>query len=218
MFLVTDSTNSKLGNCSATYLPIKQTCSSACPLKDSSCYAQFGFVAYTVKRLESNYKGIKAYDIVRAEAREISAFKGKVVKPLRLHVSGDVRTDAAAKLLANAAENWNNKVWTYTHSWRSVKRSSFGKISVFASVENTADAKIALEKGYAPAIVAERHESDRAYMKDGVKLIPCPAQTRNVNCEACKLCMNADSVKVQGAAIAFAVHGSGKKRALKVIQ
>jgi len=219
MFVILNSNNAKIGNIAATYLPIKSTCPSTCALKDNGCYAQLGNVFFQVNRLEKLTEGKKAYDIVRAEAREIIA-KGKLAhgKTLRLHVSGDARTDKSAKLLSKAAKSWNGKVYTYTHAWRSVSRESWGEISVLASCESIEDAKRALKKGYAPSLVVKEHAGAKAYVQDGLKIIPCPSQTKGITCEKCNLCMNDKMLRDQNAAIGFAVHGSGSKRALKVIQ
>ena len=220
MYLVPITTNKKVGDISVTYLPIKQTCPDTCALKDNGCYASMGNVGLQVMRLERLADRFKAYDIVRKEAREIVAYakQNHNPKPLRLHVSGDARTNKSAKLLATAAKSWQNKVYSYTHAWKDVKRSSWGNVSVLASVESTSDAKLALKRGYAPAIIVASHASSKAYVKDGIKIIPCPQQTKDVTCDRCKLCMNDKMLRNQGAAIGFAVHGATKKRALTVIQ
>jgi hypothetical protein len=77
--------------------------------------------------------------------------------------------------------------------------------------------------GYACAIIVAEHPSDKAYKLPGseTKWLPCPAQTRDVQCVKCKLCFNADRLFKDGYGIAFAVHGAGKnvaKRHLQVIQ
>jgi hypothetical protein len=218
MYLVPNTENKKVGDISVTYLPIKQTCPDSCALKGTACYAENGYVGYTVRRLEEGAKHLSAYDVVRKEAREIIAYAPKSNKPLRLHVSGDARTNKSAKLLSNAASYWKDKVYTYTHAWRDVERSSWGSVSVLASVENVEDAKKAMARGYAPAIVVSEHKNAKAYVKDGLKIIPCPQQTREVTCDKCGLCMNDSMLREQGAAIGFAVHGVMKKRALTVIK
>lgn len=219
MFVVLNSSNAKIGNIAATYLPIKSTCPNTCALKDNGCYAQLGNVYFQVNRLERLTEGKKAYDIVRAETREIIA-KGKLAngKTLRLHVSGDARTDKSAKLLSKAEKSWDGQVYTYTHAWRSVSRKSWGNVSVLASCESIADAKRALKKGYAPSLVVKEHKGAKAYVQDGLKIIPCPSQTKDITCEKCNLCMNDKMLRDQKAAIGFAVHGAGVKRALKVIR
>ncbi len=219
MFLVTKSANSKIGNIAATYLPIKQTCPNSCALKETGCYARTSYVGMHVARLESQCEGESAYDLVRKEAREIEAYGPKAKgKMLRLHVSGDARTEKSAALLGNAAEKWNGKVYTYTHAWREVSRSAWKNVSVLASVENIDDAKLAIEKGYAPAIIVSHHESEKAYFKDGIKVIPCPSQTKNITCEQCRLCMNDKMLYNQKAVIAFAAHGVSKKKVLTVLK
>lgn len=118
-----------------------------------------------------------------------------------------------------AAKKWDGNVYTYTHSWNEIPRKEWGKsISVLASCESLEDAKKALKKGYAPSIIVSHHNSDKAYVKENVKIIPCPQQTREVTCEKCKLCMKDQMLKAQNAVIAFAVHGSRKKVALTIIK
>lgn len=118
-----------------------------------------------------------------------------------------------------AAKKWDGNVYTYTHSWQNIPRKAWGEsISVLASCESLEDARKALKKGYAPSIIVSHHESDKAYIKENIKIIPCPQQTREVTCERCKLCMKDGMLKYQNAAIAFAVHGSRKKVALTIIK
>lgn len=219
MFLTVNTKNRKIGDIAATYLPIKQTCPNSCVLKDTGCYAQTGYVGMYVAKLQRKFEGVSAYDLVRKEAREIASFGPNANgKPLRLHVSGDARTSKSAILLREAAKKWDGKVFTYTHAWRVIPRKSWGKISVLASVESTGEAKEALKKGYAPAITVAFHPGAKAYEKDGVKIIPCPQQTRDITCDKCRLCMNDAMLRAQNAVISFAVHGVRKKRALTVIQ
>mgnify|MGYP000857668461 CR=1 FL=1 len=219
MFLAFKSANAKLGDMAATYLPIKQTCPDTCALKETSCYAQTSFVGMHVKRLEKKFAGYKPNHLVYLESLEIKKVGPKAKgKPLRLHVSGDVQSVKSVKHLANAAEKWDGPVYSYTHSWKNIPVKNWGKISVLASVENISDAAAALKAGYAPAIVVKHHEDEKAYMNNGIKIIPCPNQTRDVKCQKCGLCMNSNMLKEQNAAIAFSVHGVRKKNFLKVIQ
>lgn len=210
MFLVAKSG----GNIAATYLPIAQTCPSTCPHRDNGCYAQSGNVAFHNRRLERANEHRSSYDVIRAEAREITkAGPTAAGKALRLHVSGDVRSNAAAKLLAKAAKKWDGRVYTYTHSWRQIERSSWGSISVLASCETPAQVREARARGYAAALVVTEHTSAKAsVLNDGTRTIPCPQQTRDITCEQCKLCMRDTTLRAQDSAITFAAHGSGKKK------
>lgn len=223
MYVVMRSDNRKIGDMAATYLPIAQTCPSTCPHKGNGCYAQIGHVGFQVMRLERTLAGKKPYDIIRQEAREI-ARRGREAKgrSLRLHVSGDVQTDAATRLLGQAALRWDGSVFGYTHSWRQVQRTSWGRISILASCESMLQASQAWERGYAASVLVPEHKTDKAYMVSlrdptsgwmgEMKVIPCPQQTRNVTCEKCGLCMKDRMLHDQKAVIAFAAHGPTRKR------
>lgn len=217
--LVLSSKNVKVGDASATYASIDGSCPSDCAHRNSGCYAQSGNVGIHVSRLNatSNQRAREdAREVARAEAREIRAAvkAGLDVRPLRIHVSGDARTPSAALEISRAVEGWRQPVWSYTHAWKRVPRENWGKVSVLASVDNPEDISLAFERGYAPAIVVEKHpENGKAYVReDGVKVIPCPAQTRDVTCVQCGLCMNGNKLHAQKAAIAFAAHGVSKRK------
>jgi hypothetical protein len=226
---VSKTQNRKLGDkVAATYSSIEGTCPDTCKLKDTTCYAQTGFVGIQVARLNKNHKklALTATQIASLEATLIddSFGRGKIDgRPLRLHVSGDVRTRKGVTYLANAAKRWlvrgGGKVWSYSHAWAKLPKSLWNSISVLASVDTIEEANEAVKAGYAPAIVVERFDGDKAFKMKGsdVKWIPCPNQTNDVTCVDCKLCLNADKLTAQNAGIAFAIHGSRKgKFSLKV--
>lgn len=222
MFVVEKSENAKIGLAAATYLPIFATCSSTCPLLNNGCYAQGGNVGMNVRRLEREMSGLGGDVIAILEAGEIrdAAERVKDSRPLRLHVSGDAITEFRARMLADAARSWKGRVWSYTHAWRDVSRESWGGVSILASCERLEDAKKAMKAGYAAALVTGPHPANgRAYERDGVKIIPCPAQTRkDVKCTTCRLCFDDQALLARNAVIAFETHGAGKKRALTVLQ
>jgi hypothetical protein len=224
------SSNVKIGkSVSATYAPIKQTCPESCKLRDTACYAQVGNVGGINARISRNAaeQKLSATRIAELEAEEIDkSFKGgKIVGNggLRLHVSGDVRTQRGVGYLSRAAQRFQarggGKVWTYTHAWSKLPRHLWKGISVLASCDTIQEARAALRAGYAPAMVVAEFEQDSSYLIDGIRGIPCPAQTRDTTCEACKLCMNADRLASQDSMILFAVHGvRAKKFKLNVLQ
>lgn len=225
--LVLDSKNAKIGQVAATYASIASTCPPTCPFMGEGCYAQSGHVGFTVRRLDAD--GACAEDAALYEASLIARTVPPKGLPLRLHVSGDARTPVAAELLGRAARAWRSKgggpVWTYTHAWRDVPRDAWGPaVNVLASMESTAEGRAAQAAGYVPAVVVDKHPPNgRAYEKDGVKWIPCPNQTRrapdggDVTCTSCRLCFDTSALAARGMGIAFAAHGSGTKRALKVL-
>lgn len=220
-FLTLSSKNEKTGNVSVTYASIDGSCPTDCAHRNAGCYAQAGPVAIHAGRLDTYSKTRTrndAREVARDEAREIrkAITDGNNVRPMRLHVSGDARTNSAAKTLRDACDGWNNPVWSYTHAWKRVARESWGeKISVLASVDKPEDISLAFDRGYAPAIVVEKHDSPKAHFDTTLqaKVIPCPAQTKeNVSCVTCKLCWNDDYLREARAVIAFAAHGVQKKK------
>jgi hypothetical protein len=208
------SGNRKTGECAVTYASIASTC-PPCTFKDGGgCYAQGGRVAITVRMLDDH--GATAIQAARAEASLIRENAAKAVNghPLRLHASGDCRTNATARIVSDACAEWPGPVWCYTHAWRTVDRKAWGNVSVLASIESAEDGRKAIARGYAPALVVHEHPQDgRAFKRAGVTWIPCPEQTRGVQCVDCRLCFNAEALKQRRHGIAFAVHGNSAKRA-----
>lgn len=210
------SDNGKIGKVSATY--VSQNSCPDCPLKGSGCYAEHDFTGFTTRRL--NAHGLAADELAANEAKAIDGLTGYL--PLRLHVVGDCSNNERAAVVSKSADKYrarhNNPVWAYTHAWREVLRSSWGKVSILASCENFKDAKKASAKGYATAVVVTEHASPKAYKVDGMNVIPCPQQTgKAANCAACKLCWNADRLFATQSVIAFEVHGGGVKKATNAV-
>jgi hypothetical protein len=207
--------NRKLGPVSATYAS-QASCPRSCPWFGAGCYAEAGHVAHTTRRL--NRSDVRSpVAVARTEARAIDGLTGD--RLLRLHVVGDCRTNAAARVLGDACRRYarrgnrpatGKKVWTYSHSWRTVARSSWGDaVSVLASVETVRDARAAMQAGYAAAVVVVAFEREEAYPVDGVTVVPCPEQTRGVTCRECGLCRDDERLRSAGIVIGFQAHGTG---------
>lgn len=216
--------------CCSTYLSIAATCSSACPLKNGGCYVQAGFTKRTIAQLDARAQGRAPFDVALDEIIAIDAAFPRGVpqdgarggRDLRLHDSGDAATNGAAILLGEAAKRWKERgggsTWTFTHSWRDIDRTSWGpSLNVLASIETPSDIRAARAKGYAPAIVVERHDSPKAYELEGTKIIPCPAETLGRTCVECRLCLDRDLYSMR-AGIAFAVHGLEAKEAVVALR
>ena len=204
------SRNAKTGPAAATYAPTSATCPKSCPLAGRGCYAEGGHVGLVVRRLNAAAEGHTPLQVAKAEAAAIDAGRA-FGQPLRLHVSGDCRTEPAARAVSAAATRWRmrggGQVWTYTHAWRRVSRGAWAGVSVLGSCDHPSQGLAALSRGYAPAVTVSHHTSDRATVAHGVEWIPCPAQTRGVTCSQCRLCWNADVRERAGQGIAFAAHG-----------
>lgn len=225
--VVEKSKNTKLASknerIAATYLPISLTCSDNCSLKNKVCYAQTGYVGFTNRRLEKKLKRKTHDQIIGLEADQIrNSFKKNNIKdvPLRLHVSGDCRTVKGATRLASAAQNYldrgGGRVYTYTHSWRTLKRKRWGKISVLASIENPKETIQARKNGYASALVLKEFPSDKAFYLEGEKFVPCPNQTLDITCSNCRLCFNSNGLYNTKTNIAFAAHSIRKNNLIQI--
>ena len=211
---VETSVNAKLGLVSATYAS-QSSCPRSCRWFGAGCYAETGHVGQTTRRLNgSPVRG--PLGVARVEARAMDGLSGD--RLLRLHVVGDARTNAAARILGEACRRYarrgmlprrGKKVWTYTHAWQTVARSSWGPaVSVLASVETVRDARAAMAAGYAAAVVVTDFERDGAYPIDGTTVLPCPEQTRGITCRECGLCRDDERLRAARLVIAFRAHGS----------
>ncbi len=124
---------------------------------------------------------------------------------------GDCPDDSSARTVAAAMVRYRKRggfpTWTYTHAWRTVRRASWGQADVLASCESVKAVKQAQRRGYATALVVERFSTDKAHDIDGVRVVPCPNQTRGITCDSCRLCADADRLKSAGLTIGFALHG-----------
>ncbi len=218
---IAGSKNVKIGDVDATYASVASTCPSTCSLKDKGCYAQQGNVGIYANRLEKTSAIVAA----TAEAKAIDAsYRGGSVpeRNVRIHVSGDSKTIVGTKRIAAAVKRWKARggkaAWTYTHAHSRVHRKHWGSVSVLASLDNISQIAAARQQGYAPAIIVNKFDGAKAFMLEGVKFIPCPAQTKdNVTCTSCKLCWDSDRLYKSNMGIAFAAHGV-QKRNLPVIK
>ena len=101
-----------------------------------------------------------------------------------------------------------------------IPRSAWGAIEILASVETEKDATRALARGYDVALVVARFERTTMYtLPGGLRILPCPAQTRASTCVECRACMTRPGER--GVVIGFEVHGPAAKharRSLAVLQ
>ena len=226
---VSEAGNSKIGKCDATSVaqescPSAQNSSRPCPFLHSGCYAEYGMTANTTRELNraGDKKDATPADCAKAEAEVLEFLaaerkeKHKKFQPMRLHVVGDCVTDSAAATVASACKDWDT-VWAYTHAWRDVSRSSWGKVSVLASCETLEDLRKAHGKGYALAMVWPQDEfPQKASWKVGeFKFQPCPneAVSMDIQCTRCKLCLDANRLKSDKVVILFKSHSQGKAKA-----
>jgi hypothetical protein len=202
--------NSKLGPMATTYAA-KSSCPDACPLKaKGACYGHMGPPASVWKRLQNG----DPVAVAKAEAAVVDRLSGYL--PLRLHTLGDCSTTEAAQILAAAAERYIAKhgqgVYTFTHAWRTIPRSAWGRINVLASCETLDECRQALALDYAASIVVNQHSSPKLHVEDDLRMLPCLKQTeRSETCLACGLCLHADKLRKSRTVIEIAAHGPTKR-------
>lgn len=227
-------TNPKPPYVCSTYVSISATCPSSCRFKDNGCYVQTGNALVSMRRLDNAASAtgvhpnrLEAELIDRQWNSEYHTTRRRVPqdgkhggRDLRLHVGGDVKDKTGARALAAAVERWRSRgggdAWTYTHRWRKVPVEAFGSIVALASVEKSREAEEAVDLGYTPSFTMSGFREERAYREGAIKVVPCPAQTRNLKCVDCRLCMRR---LPKGTAIGFKWHGrqTAAKRQLDVI-
>jgi hypothetical protein len=215
------SKNAKLGDCSCTNAA-QASCDPGCAFYDGGgCYTESDRVGMHTARLNQAAGGRRAKVdprvIARQEAAAIDGLTGE--RNLRVHVVGDSRTNAAARLVSAAAERYmargGKKAWSYTHSWRKVERASWGSVSVLASCEAGEHVVDAMARGYGAALVVAEHPADgRTWQHQaGFAVVPCPNQTReDVQCVDCRLCWDDARLRERRQVIGFAAHGAGKAK------
>jgi len=204
-----DSHNSKTGHCSTTHTS-GESCPPDCPYIEKGCYKEYGRLRMGATN-ETKDSGLTPIQIARNEARGIDCLTG--MRPLRLHVGGECRTNGSAKIVSRASARYRKRfdqpVWTYTHSWLKVARSSWGNVSVLASCETADQVREAKDRGYATALVVESFRNC-TFPKE---MIPCPEQTKGIQCVNCRLCFK----DRKDLTVVFEAHGQGKKHIISAL-
>lgn len=216
------SGNTKLGDAAATYVA-RQSCPTDCRFREAGCYAEYDNTGTHWRRASRGGMTLTPVELARNEAAAIRQTSAD--RHLRLHVAGDSTTDEGTRLIAAACMNYMFRggrfVWTYTHAWRTVDRAAWGSVSVLASCETADDVRAAWGRGYAAALTVGWFASRRAYPAPepniDIQVIPCPAQTRGRTCTDCRLCFDDSRLRERRLVIGFEVHGSGKRKALTVL-
>lgn len=231
-----------------------------CPWLANGCYADYGRQSFTTRRVNvaagysSSTKSarLSPEDVAEQEAEALNQAhdawtKYRLNTGCRVHVVGDCVTPRAARILSDALDQYVTRlsgamtrsfsdatnIWTYTHGWRSVRRSDWHRdISVLASTDATDPAGFlqeledAYDQGYAlscviPEYIHKAGQKANAAIKlsNGFSILPCAYEVGRVNkqnertvCLECGWCMREDWLRKNRLVIGFAPHGTGSKR------
>lgn len=213
--------------CAATYVSIRRTCPRKCILKNKGCYVQSGYTNRLMRRLDEwtstqHVNDLEAVAILYAFRRGVpqDGFAGGG-RDLRLHVGGDVKDEAGARVLAAAADAYHRlgggTVWTYTRRWREVSRDAWGDIAVLASIDSPSEWSDARKRGYNHcATVVLNHETrGRSYAHRGSLVMPCRHDADGTTCVECRRCL---SPRSEYSLVAFETHGRNAKQANRAVE
>jgi hypothetical protein len=215
-----DSGNTKTGHVAVTYRT-QDTCPTSCPLMAAGCYARGRIFGIPARLGVVDEDG--EYSAVRALAGPAGT-KGALPQGglMRANVSGDVLNETgeldtgyAAALSHIATERPDADVFTYTHAWRKLQPDLAPGVTVNASCESAADLEEAAAAGW-PTVVTDPGDESTLIGQTvaGRKVVQCPAQTKGLTCDQCRLCARPQ----RRSTVAFVVHGSGKKLAANSVK
>lgn len=211
---VLDSGNTKTGHATVTYRS-QETCPDECPLYGKGCYAKGRIFAIPERHGVVDETG---YDAVLDLARTMP--QGGI---FRANVSGDVlKSDGTLdqgyvdSLSYVAKKRQDTNVFSYTHAWRrpDVTPDMAPGVTFNASTESAEGIEEAVAAGW-PTVVTDPGGAQTLIGQTiaGRKVVQCPAQTKGLTCEQCRLCARPE----RKSTVAFVVHGSGKNIAAKQV-
>jgi hypothetical protein len=208
---VSVSQDRKLGRIPATYTG-GSTCPTACPLRDSGCYAEFGLLRHQWERTEKD--GLP-WPLFLERVRALSA--GQL---WRHNIAGDLpgykdKLDVD-RLLDLVLANAGRRGFTFTHkplttdvelAAVSVANRRGFTVNLSADTLEQADELAAL--GIGPVVVTLPSDAPRRQLTPaGRHVVVCPAESNGLTCEGCQLCSKAQRKAIVG----FRAHGQWHKR------
>lgn len=212
------SANAKTGRIPVTYSP-RATCPQSCPQYRTSCYAEGYYTSLTWNRVERD-------GIVWSELCDKVA-KLPAGTLWRHNVAGDLPGDGekidSKALAALVLANKGKRGFTYSHkkspqAIKAIKAANLAGFTVNLSADDAGEADQLAELQAGPVVaIVPSNTPEKSFTPGGRPIVICPAQTRGLTCESCKLCSISDRRVIVG----FRAHGFRKKatdaRARRVI-
>lgn len=200
----------------------RDSCPDACPFRGNGCYADSGPLRLHWDRLsDGRYPDIGLGGLAAAIRR---------LKPgslWRHNQAGDLAHDNGTidreSLQAITAANQGRRGFTYTHhalteaNVAALTEANRGGFTVNVSTQSPAEAVVAMAMGLPAVVVVPEGTPKVTTVAVGSykrRIVVCPATYQDdTSCADCGLCQRAG----RDYAIAFPVHGNGKRKARSVI-
>ena len=198
------SQNAKTGPMPVVYSS-RQTCPDSCAHKGAGCYAETGPIAWQWRKVDQNGVDLDALcESIRTIPRG-SLWRYGVAGDLP--GSGDSLDRDALDRIVRA--NKGRRGFTYTHKLSdldAIREATKQGFTVNVSADSVALADHYYLQGLPVTLVIPRDAPEVTYTPEGVRVVVCPAQTRqDVTCQSCGLCAVADRRVIVG----FRAHGVG---------
>jgi hypothetical protein len=209
------SHNSKTGPMPVVYSS-RSTCPDSCAHKGNGCYAEAGPISWQWRKVDQTGIDLDALcDNIRTIPRG-SLWRYGVAGDLP--GEGDTLDRVALDKLVRA--NRGRRGFTYTHKLSDIDAIRDATARGFV-VNVSADSVALADHYYAQdlpvTVVVPRDAPDVTFTQEGVRIVVCPAQTRDdVTCQSCGLCAVASRRVIVG----FRAHGVGAgkiEKRLKVV-
>lgn len=180
---------------------------------EAGCYARgriFGIPARLGSESDGEYSAIRNLVDTMPQG---GIFRANVSGDL-LDETGELDQGYVDALSYVAGERRDTAVFTYSHAWRKISPDVAPGMVVNASCDSPADIEEAVAAGW-PTVVTDSGGEDSIIGQTiaGRKVVQCPAQTKGLTCEQCRLCARPE----RAATVAFVVHGAGKAIAARSI-
>jgi len=219
--LVEKSGNAKTGFVGATYRKVGETCPITCAMLISkACYALTSFTGMHQRdAVRDAFDGMAYYDFIKGLASSPKKL-AKIGSTVRLHVSGDFFyndqiDEPYVKGVKMAHADFPQVLgYTYTHRYGDFGAYPFGgNLVVNASCDTLEDVKRAQALGWPTVTTTNADDTRKRWQQDGVDFVTCPAQTANLTCAQCRLCMKSE----RKFTVVFRAHGTAKKKVKDVV-
>jgi hypothetical protein len=198
------SQNAKTGPMPVVYSS-RTTCPDSCAHKGAGCYAETGPIAWQWRKVDQNGVDLDALcESIRTIPRG-NLWRYGVAGDLP--GQGDTLDRQALEKIVRA--NRGRRGFTYTHKLSdldAIREATKQGFTVNVSADSVQQADHYYLQGLPVTLVIPRDAPEVTYTPEGVRVVVCPAQTRqDVTCQSCGLCAVADRRVIVG----FRAHGTG---------